>query len=74
MRLSELKVCLLFRLGQLGPHACRATDRRVAGQLGEAAGRSEAQSHWLAFSCEGKRSQQGGVTVCTLKEISLFFY
>ena len=41
-------LCLLSRLGQLGPGAKSAADRRVVAQRAELARRREAQAHWLA--------------------------
>ena len=41
-------LCLLARLGQLGPGARLAADRRGEAKRAETARRREAQAHWLA--------------------------
>ena len=41
-------LCLLARLGQLGPGAGLAADRREQTRRAETARRREAQAHWLA--------------------------
>ena len=41
-------LCLLARLGQLGPGARMAADRRIEAKRAETARRREAQAHWLA--------------------------
>ena len=41
-------LCLLARLGQLGPGARAAAERRVLAQKVEIARKREAQAHWLA--------------------------
>ena len=41
-------LCLISRLGQLGPGAKSAADRRVQAKKAEFARRREAQAHWLA--------------------------
>ena len=41
-------LCLLSRLGQLGPGARAAAERRVAAKRGEAARRREVEAHWHA--------------------------
>ena len=41
-------LCLLARLGQLGPGARSAAERRHAAQRGEAARRREVESYWQA--------------------------
>ena len=41
-------LCLLARLGQLGPGARTAAERRGVAQRGEISRRREAQAHWLA--------------------------
>ena len=41
-------LCLLARLGQLGPGARVAADRRVDARRAETARRREAQAHWQA--------------------------
>ena len=41
-------LCLLARLGQLGPRARTAAERRAIAQRVEISRRREAQAHWLA--------------------------
>ena len=43
-------LCLLARLGQLGPGARLAAERRGEARRVETARRREAQAHWLAHS------------------------